>query len=389
MKLVINRDLLIKAVNLVVKAADKRHRLAILANIKIELSPEFLVLTGSDIELELTVRLPISPDVCIEAGSTTLPAEMFFGICKSLSDEMVTIEAPQGSLRCQISSGQGKYTLSALPADDFPGVGAGVPTTIVKIAQSDLVDLIHRTRFAMATQDVRHYLTGVLFELGGEQLTAVATDGHRLAMAYRPLNETYEPTQMIIPGKAISELERLLLELSKSSNDEQVVELGFNGEYLQVALTLTNEEQVGVAAGMEVGLTARLIEGKFPDYRRVIPTENDKKVYFDRDAMADVLRRISILNSKEVPGVLLNFSSTDTLKIGVDDKRSKSQAEELLAVSYQGGPIELSFNESYLRAVLGVLEGKVCIEMSQPGSPTLIYQDGDEFYRHVIMPMRV
>lgn len=387
MKLLINRHALIRAVNLVVKATNKRHRFAILGNIKFELTDGTLVLTGSDLEVELTVRMPIPQGACVQAGTTTLPAEMFFNICKSLSDDMVTIDSPEGSNRCLITSGKGKYTLSSLDAADYPSIGTATSQTVVRISQGDLVGLIHHTRFAMATQDVRLYLMGMLFEINEQKLTAVATDGHRLAVAHRLLGESYEHKQVIIPGKAIGELERLLLELAKTNEDTQVVELGFDDEFLQVGLVLSDENQSEQMVDLEVALTARLIEGKFPDYRRVLPTNNDKVATFNKDEAVDVLRRISVLNSKEVPGVLLNFAASDSVKIGVSTR--ENEAEEVMAVNYTGEPVELSFNEGYLRAVLSVLEGDIRLEMHQPSTPALIYQVGDDLHQYVIMPMRV
>ncbi len=385
MKLSINRELLIKAINLVVKAADKRHRFVILGNIKLVLEEGFLTLTASDLELELTTRFAIPAGACMQAGATTLPAEMFFNICKSLSEDMVVVDAPEGTNRCLITSGKGKYTLSTLPAQDFPSIGTAVPSSVVKISQGDLTSLIHHTRFAMATQDVRHYLTGMLFEINESKLTAVATDGHRLAVAHRLLSDSYATSQVIIPGKAVAELERLLLELAKTTDDANLVGLGFDEEFLQVALTLTDEES---QAQLDVSLSARLIEGKFPDYRRVLPTNNDKIASFDKEEAVDVLRRISVLNSKEVPGVMLGFAAQDVCQVGVHNK-NHGDAEEVLAVNFSGEPIELSFNESYLRAVLNVLDGQIRLEMNQPSSPVLIYQIGDELHQYVVMPMRV
>ena len=384
MKLSINRDLLLKAINLVVKAADKRHRFAILANIKLVLEEGFLTLTASDLELELTTRFALPKDGCIQAGSTTLPAEMFFNVCKSLPEEVVVIDAPEDTTHCIITSGTGRYTLSCLPADDFPTIGTATPLSVIKISQGNLSSLIHHTRFAMATQDVRYYLTGMLFDIGENTLTAVATDGHRLAVAHRLLNETYAPNQVIIPGKAVAELERLLIELAKTVDDSNIVELGFDAEFLQVGLVLKDEDTDNE---ITVKLSARLIEGKFPDYRRVIPANNDKNVLFNKDEAVDVLRRISVLNTKEEPGVLMNFDTTDFCKVGVTN-RNLGEAEEMLGVNYSGDAIELTFNEAYLRAVLNVLEGEVCLELNQPSSPALIYQVGDDLHRYVIMPMR-
>lgn len=229
MKLTIKRDVLINAISLVAKAADKHHRIGpILANIKFVLDQDVLTLVASDLEVELTATIALPAGACQQTGETTLPAEKLFVICKALSDEMVSLDADE--TRCFIVSGKGRYTLKTLPAKDFPSIGAPSVAAALNINRGTLYDLISHTRFAMATQDVRHYLTGMLFEINGDKLTAVATDGHRLAVAHRALDASYDDRRVIIPGKAVAELERLLGELVRSSEDD-VVALGFDDEF--------------------------------------------------------------------------------------------------------------------------------------------------------------
>ncbi len=384
MKLVINRSLLIKAMGLIIEAVDNRHRLQILGNLKLVLQPERLTLTASDLEVQLTSCIVLPQGACLEAGAITVPAEKFFSICKLLPEDDVCIEVPQGQNRCHISSGKGKYTLSILPAGDYPSIGEPHSQTAISVSLSAFLDLLKHTRFAMATQDVRHYLTGLLLEVSGQTLTAVATDGHRLAVAYRSLADNYADTKVIIPNKAVSGLERLLLELSKNAQKdtpEDVIGLGLDEEFLHVTLQFGTE--------MVISLTARLIEGKFPDYRRVLPVGHDKIALFDKEEMVSVLRRISVLNTKESPGVLLGFDKSDTATVS-SNNREQDEAVESLPVSFSGDPIEVSFNEAYLRAVLNVLDGQIRLEMVHPNSPTLIYQVGDEGnHQYVVMPMRV
>ncbi|OOR88159.1 DNA polymerase III subunit beta [Moraxella caviae] len=384
MKLSIDKELLIKAINMVVKIADKHHRVAILGNIKLELSEESLVLTASDLEVELTTALALPQGACVQAGTTTLPAEKFFSVCKAVAGDVLHLDAT-GS-RCVIGGEKGKYTLKALPAEDFPSIGAPSQTTTLNVNRHALFDLINHTRFAMATQDVRHYLTGMLFEIIGDKLTAVATDGHRLAVAHRALDESYDEKRIIIPGKAVGELERLLTELVRDGSEHDVVSLGFDDEMLQVSLNFGADSEYH---GMSALLTARLIEGKFPDYRRVIPNNIERVALFDKEEAVDVLRRLSVLNSKEAPGVLLDFAKEDSVTISVRN-REQDEAEEVMSVQYTGEPLELSFNEAYLRAVLRVLDGEIYLGMTQATSPTLIYQVGDEMnHQYVVMPMRV
>lgn len=381
MKLAINRDLLIRAIGLVVEAADNRHRLVILGNLKLVLESKRLIVTASDLEVELTSCVNLPQEACLQTGAITLPAEKFFSICKLLPESVVIIDASDGSNRCHISSGKSKYTLSMLPASDFPSIGKPASEQIIKVGLQDLFGVIKHTRFAMATQDVRHYLTGLLLEINEHNLTAVATDGHRLAVARRLLSESYPDTKVIIPGKAVAGLEKLLLDLLKVSNQDDVVSLGLDEEFLHVVL--------GFGTEMTIHLTARLIEGKFPDYRRVLPVGHDKIAIFNKDEMVSVLRRTSVVNTKESPGVLLGFDKADVATVS-SNNREQDEVVESLVVHYTGEPIEVSFNEAYLRAVLNVLEADIRLEMVHPNSPTLIYQVGDEHnHQYIVMPMRV
>lgn len=381
MKLLISRELLIKAMNLVVEAADSRHRLAVLANMKLVVDTDRLTVTASDLEVELTAWVALPQGACLQSGQTTLPAEKFFSICKLLPDDKVLLEVDGDLGRCRISSGKSHYTLSTLPADTFPSIGEPLNEKTVSVGLFSLLELLKHTRFAMATQDVRHYLTGLLFEIEGQNLTAVATDGHRMAVAYRLLTEYYDSTKVIIPGKAVIGLEKLLMDLAKIAKEEQSVSLGFDEEFLHVTLQFGEE--------MTLNLTARLIEGRFPDYRRVLPTDNDKIAVFNKEEMVSVLRRISVVNTKESPGVLLGFDQPQIATVS-SNNREKDEAVESLSVVFEGEAIEISFNEGYLRAVLNVLEGDIRLEMVHPNSPTLIYQIGDECnHQYVVMPMRV
>lgn len=381
MKLTIDKALLIKAITLIIEAVDNHHQMAILGNLRLVLESNQLTLTASDLEVELTNVISLPEGACIEAGSVTIPADKFFGICKALTENVVNIHVSGG--RCHITSGKGKYMLSTLPAQDYPSIGEPRSDKLVKIGREALFGLIKHTRFAMATQDVRHYLTGLLFEIDKDKLTAVATDGHRLAVVYQTLTETYEETKVIIPGKAVSGLEKLLTDLLKGADQDSgdVVTLGLDDDFLTVSLNFGEQ--------MAVYLTARLIEGKFPDYRRVLPTANDKIAIFNKDSMVEVLRRVAVVNTKDSPGVLLNFAKTEMVDV-ISTNREQDEAREEVPVNYTGEPIEISFNEAYLRAVLNVLDGDIRLEMIHPTSPTLIYQVGDEHnHQYVVMPMRV
>ncbi|UNU74256.1 DNA polymerase III subunit beta [Moraxella nasovis] len=384
MKLSIQKDLLINAINMVVKIADKHNqRVAILENIKLVLEPNILTLTASDLEVELTATVRLPDNACIKAGSTTLPAEKFFGICRALAGDIATIDAEDG--RCIIGSDKGKYNLKSRPAQDFPSIGVPNNTVPLSIDRTDLFEMLGHTRFAMATQDVRHYLTGMLLEINEDKLTAVATDGHRLAVAHRALSKSYDSWAVIVPGKAIVELERLLADLIKESKEGDVV-LGIDNDFLQVSLNFSDEGELG---GISTTLTARLIEGRFPDYRRVIAVNANRSAVFNKEELVNVMRRLSVLNSKDSPGILFDFKELDRVKVSVRNSYQE-EAEEFLPVNYQGEPLEVSFNEAYLRAVLRTLEGQVYLGMTGDVNPVLIHQVNDEMnHLYVVMPMRV
>ncbi|MDO5651647.1 MAG: DNA polymerase III subunit beta [Moraxella sp.] len=392
MHLQLAHDLLFKATDLVAKVADKHHRFVILGNIKIDLNIDTLTLTASDLEVELTTQVKLPAGACVEAGSITLPAGKFHEICKSLPAGMVKIHTLDHD-RCQIVSGKSKFTLSMLPANDFPSIGTPTNQSKLLIARGELLSMIAHTRFAIATQDVRHYLTGMLFHVNDGRLTAVATDGHRLSVAHRDLVEP--PTtdsQIIIPGKAIGELERLFNELGKTVGTDEVVSLGIDGEFLQVALNFGKANDDGMASDeLTVALTARLIEGKFPDYKRVLPDNCDRTALIQKDDITDVLRRVSILSNERSRGVVFEFSeeTSATVRSSTGTSSDSDEAIEILPVNYQGQPIELSLNETYLKAVFGVLQGEISLQMSHPNAPTLITQVGDERHQYVVMPMRI
>ena len=392
MQLQIAHDLLLKVTDLVVKVADKNHRLLILGNIKIELDSDSLTMTASDLEVELITRVRLPAGACQEAGRLTLSAGKFYEICKSLPDGMVNISTINHE-RCQITSGKSKFTLATLPAEDFPSIGTPTAHTKISIERGELLSMIGRTRFCIATQDVRHYLMGMLFSVEADTLTAVATDGHRLAVAHRTLQDKVDqPSQIIVPGKAIIELERLFNELGKVGNGADVVTLGVDNEFLQVALNFGKLNEHGVVSDEFVTtLTTRLIDGKFPDYKRVLPTNCNRHARIQKDDIMDVLRRVSILSNERSRGVVFEFAESDiaTIRSNTGVGSDSDEAVETLPLVYEGEPIELSLNELYLKAVFGVLDGEIDIGLSHPNQPTLIHQVGDERHQYVVMPMRI
>lgn len=390
MQLVIFRDVLLNAINLISKASDKRHNIAVLANIKLVLSENQLELTASDLEVELQATVNLPEGACQEAGMITVPANKFKDIIKLLPDSLVTISVDNEN-QCHIVSGKSHFKLGTLPAKDFPLLGQPEQVTPIQLGRETLTDLLEKTHFAIAIQDVRHYLTGMFFELHENQLHLVATDGHRLAVA-RTLVENSNNNELtaILPRKAVLELQRLLLELKKLlPNHDNVITLHVGREFLQVILPFGEIGDDGqVKNPILVTFTSRLIEGKFPDYRRVMPTNTDKVALINIEQLSDVLRRVSVLSHEKSRGVMFHFKDKESLEL-IANNSEHDEAREQLNIKYQGDEIEISFNVSYLLDVLNKLQGEVELQMSHANSSVLVRQMNDSFHEFVVMPIRV
>ena len=401
MQLSIDRESLFKAVNLIFKAADKRHNMVILGNIKLQLLESELVLTASDLEVELTSTLKLPAGACIQPGSVTLPAIKLKDICKFLPEQSQINITLQENERCLLTSGKSRFILGTLPSDDYPSLGNPENVTNLTISRSRLNNLIRTTEFAMAIQDVRYYLTGMLFDVSKEMLTTVATDGHRLALARSSVDASTDlDMQAILPRKAVLELQRLLETIEKAVEAEvkkrkykdipdSDIYLKFGREFLQISLPFGEfDENIQHKQDLTITLTARLIDGKFPDYRRVIPSNTDKLAVFNQEKMANVLGRVAILSNEKSRGVVFNFASEGMVEIRANNAE-QDEAVEMIQAKYQGEPMELSFNAAYLQDVLGVIQGDLQMHMSQSNASVLVNQLNDEFHQYVIMPMRI
>lgn len=367
MKFSISRDALLKPLNLVAGVVERRQTLPVLSNVLLVLEGQQLSLTGTDLEVELVGRVPV--DEASTVGEVTVPARKLVDICKSLpegSDIHFSVEEGKATVR----SGRSRFTLSTLPAREFPSVEEGAGTQQFSLKQGQLKRLIDRTSFAMAQQDVRYYLNGMLLEIRQGQLRVVATDGHRLAMC--TFGETLadqQDTQVILPRKGVLELARLLM----SENEDIAMSLGSN--HLR-------------ATTGEFTFTSKLVDGKFPDYERVLPRSAEKVVLGSRLDLRQAFTRTAILSNEKYRGVRLKLSE-DNLEI-VANNPEQETAEEQVAVEYQGDALEIGFNVSYLLDVLGVLSGEtIKLSLSDPNSSALLEeaQDGDSLY--VVMPMRL
>ncbi len=367
MKFTISRDALLKPLNLVAGVVERRQTLPILANVLMVLDGDRLALTGTDLEVELVgrVQLPAAGD----SGEVTVPARKLVDICKSLP-EGSNIEFTAQDSKVTVKSGRSRFTLATLPAREFPNVEDSMGTHQFTIKQGQLKRLIDRTGFAMAQQDVRYYLNGMLWEIRGSQMRVVATDGHRLALCTLPGKiEATDDTQVILPRKGVLELARLLLE------DEAEIAIVIGSNHIRAT---TND----------FTFTSKLVDGKFPDYQRVLPRAPDKIVLGSRLEMRQAFTRAAILSNEKYRGVRLKLTK-NSLDI-VANNPEQEEAEETVPVDYQGDSLEVGFNVSYLLDVLGVLSGEqVKLSLSDPNSSALLEESdaGDSVY--VVMPMRL
>ncbi len=367
MKFSVSRDALLKPLNLVAGVVERRQTLPVLSNVLLNLDGNRLSITGTDLEVELVGRLTL--DDAGEAGEITVPARKLADICKSLPDG-ADLQFSVADGKATVRSGRSRFTLATLPAREFPNIEDSIGTHQFTLKQSELRRLIERTGFAMAQQDVRYYLNGMYWELRAGRLRAVATDGHRLAICTYPGTlKDLEDTQVILPRKGVLELARLM----QKDDDGVTVILGSNH------LRATTEDFT---------FTSKLVDGKFPDYERVLPRSADKILEGSRMELRQAFTRTAILSNEKYRGVRLKLSE-NTLEI-VANNPEQEQAEESLSIAYGGDSLEIGFNVGYLLDVLGVLSGEnVRFSLSDPNSSALLEETdgGDSLY--VVMPMRL
>lgn len=366
MKFVISREALLRPLQLVAGVVEKRQTLPVLSNVLLEIEGQQLSLTGTDLEVELVGRVTL--DEVGQEGAITVPAKKLMDICRSLPDG-AQIEVEQDETRVNVRSGRSRFTLSTLPATEFPNVDAVADEHTFALPQIDLRRIIDRTSFAMAQQDVRYYLNGMLIEVTPESLRAVATDGHRLATCVATISGPKEAQQIILPRKGVLEMAKLL------TDPEATVSLALSSNHLR-------------AHTESFTFTSKLVDGKFPDYSRVIPKGGTNVMLGDRTELRQVFNRTAILSNEKYRGVRM-LLSTDNLQVFANNPEQE-EAEESTAVEYQGDSLEMGFNVSYLQDVLGVITtDQVKFTLSDANSSALIEESHDSDAMYVVMPMRL
>lgn len=368
MKFVISREALLKPLNLVAGVVERRQTLPILSNVLLVLDGKQLSITGTDLEVELVGRAQLDKAPGSD-GEVTVPAKKLADICKSLP-EGCEIEIIQDDQRLIVRSGRSRFTLSTLATTDFPAIEDSPDGTGFSIKQGDLKRLIDRTSFAMAQQDVRYYLNGMLWEIDAGQFRVVATDGHRLAICTLPTSiGSTDKAQVILPRKGVMELAKLMM------NESEDVQILIGSNHIRATTT-------------DFTFTSKLVDGKFPDYERVLPRSSNKTVFGERNDLRQAFSRASILSNEKYRGIRL-LLSTGTVQI-IANNPEQEEAEETVSVDYEGDSLEIGFNVSYLLDVLSVLSGdKVKISLSDGNSSALLEESVESDSLYVVMPMRL
>lgn len=366
MKFTIGREALIRPLQMIGGIVERRQTLPILSNVMLKVTDDKLKLTATDLEVEMLTHAEVD---AADPGQTTLPARKFLDICRALSDDAEIDVALDGE-RATIRSGRSRFVLSTLPAEEFPNIEAASDMSSFRLPQGALKTAIDRTAFAMAQQDVRFYLNGLLMELEGNLMRLVATDGHRLALCETPIEEKINNNQsLIIPRKAVLELGRLLGE------DENEAEIRVGNNFIQITTP-------------QMSFTSKLIDGRFPEYQNVVPTGCDKTAVSERGTLRQALGRVSILSNEKYRGVRLQFSNGN-LQIFAHNP-DQEEAEEEIAVDYSGNELEIGFNVNYLLDALGAGSSEqVKIALTDANSCCLIQGVGEKNCRYIVMPMRL
>jgi DNA polymerase-3 subunit beta len=366
MRFSIQRETLLKRLQHVVGVVERRQTLPVLANLLLVVDAAGVSLTSTDLEVEMIARTSADD---LDPGEVTVPARKLFDICRALPDGC-RIKFEQNGERVTVSAGRSRFTLATLPATEFPTIDNIELVERVALPEANLKELMDRTGFAMAHQDVRYYLNGMLLDLREHSLRCVATDGHRLAMAETRLDtKIAPPRQVIVPRKGINELQGLF------EPGDGIVELEFARNHLRVRRG-------------DVTFTSKLIDGRFPDYEAVIPIGADKEVRLQRDDMRAALQRAAILSNEKYRGVKIEVAPNRVRIIA----HNPEQEEAVEEVEARTGVSELSvgFNVNYLLDALGAISSEevlLCLRDGQ--SSCLVRKPDSDDTRHVIMPLRL
>ncbi len=366
MKISAQREVLLRPLSQVIGVVERRQTLPVLSNLLFEVKDGQLSITATDLEVELVARAEVE---VVDGGEVTIPGRKLFDICRALPDG-VEIRIDVSGDKAKIRAGRSRFTLATLPATEFPIIDDVESAQTIKLPRTAFQEMIDKTSFAMAQQDVRYYLNGMLLDVEPGALKSVATDGHRLAICdFGGEVEIEAARQIIVPRKGVVELGRLM----SDAGDDVELELAKN--HLRVDLGQTR-------------LTTKLIDGRFPDYQAVIPVGADLEISVDRATLRQALSRVAILSNEKYRGVRLEIAS-DVLKVRAHNPDQEEATEEV-EIDSDVSDLAVGFNVNYLLDALNGLEGDtVTIQFRDANSSCLIREPESEKTRHVVMPLRL
>jgi DNA polymerase III subunit beta len=366
MNIQINREILLKPLTSVTSIVEKRHTLPILSNLLLEAKQNKIHLTATDLEMQISLSVE---SATTGDFSTTISAKKLLDICRSLPDSSEINMATNDS-RITLKAGKSRFNLQTLPAADYPVMTKTQgESTLITIGQRQLKDLLKQVEFAMAQQDIRYYLNGLLFEVTSNRLNIVGTDGHRLSFTSTELKQNYAKQDVILPRKTVIELIKLL----DDSDEDVQIELASN----QVNFSFAN-----------LKLISKVIDGKFPDYNRVIPTGHQNTFTTDRVGVLLAMQRASILSNEKYRGIRMVLSNNN-LKL-ISTNSDQEEAEEELEINYSGDSLDIGFNVTYLIDVLNNTNSdQATFSFADANSSCLVTLPNNLDYKYVVMPMRI
>jgi DNA polymerase-3 subunit beta len=365
MKLTAEREKLLAPLQAVIGVVERRQTMPVLANVLLGVAQGKLSIAATDLEVELVAATEVTVQ---QPGDITVPGRKFLDILRALPEKSSVSMSTEGE-KVVIRAARSRFTLSTLPAAEFPVIDDINAQQTVQIPRKDLARLLEKTHFSMAQQDVRYYLNGMLLEIDGAMLRAVATDGHRLALCEAAL-ETKAKTsqQVIVPRKGVLELQRVL-------TDEGTAAVAIGTNHVRA--------QIG-----DVRFTSKLIDGRFPEYSRVIPAAPGAAIRADRDILRQALQRTAILSNEKYRGIRINVRN-NAITVQAHNPEQE-EAEEEIEVAYSGDELEVGFNVNYLLDALSAIEGQeVELGLTDSNSSCLIRSPGNSSARYVVMPMRL
>ena len=367
MNIKIDRDTFLKPLSSVGNIVERRHTLPILSNLLLESKQDTITLTATDLEMQISLSVP-----SLQGGdfATTVSARKLLDICRSLPEQSeITLTAQDSKM--QVRTGKSRFNLQTLPAADYPLMAKShaESSLTLELPQKQFKELLKQVEYAMAQQDIRYYLNGLLLEVNGNTLSLVGTDGHRLSYTSTQLAQSHEKQEIILPRKTVIELIKLL-----NDNDELVsIEVGSN----QANFAFSG-----------IRIISKVIDGKFPDYTRVIPTGYKNTFSIERLTLLLAMQRASILSNEKYRGIRMVLG-TDSLRL-ISSNSEQEEAEEELEISYPGDALDIGFNVTYMIDVLTNVDSEtVNFSFADANSSCLVTLPDDANYKYVVMPMRI